>query len=88
MSEMNQEPSIGIYPTGNGIALEINAGESQKQVIVIDPDSAGQIAVNLITNIVLFQMNMAMRAAQERAEVERLKSMITNPGDVTNVLKK
>ena len=71
-------PSIGVYPTAQGIALEINDGTSGT-TLVLSPDDASRIAVNLITNVVMMQMNNAMRAAAERAEVERMREIITNP---------
>lgn len=75
--------SVGVFATNNGIGIEVSDGSNVSQ-IVMGPDDASRIAVNLITNVVLFQMNNAMRAAAERAEIERAKQLITqgNKGNV------
>jgi len=92
MSEQTEEtqgpiPSVGIYPTSQGIALETNDG-TNKQVVMLSPDDASRIAINLISNIVILQMNAAMRAAAERAEVERVKNLITGGMDSSAIFKK
>jgi len=70
-------PSIGIYPSMHGIVLDVSDGIATKQQVLLSPDDASKIAINLITNIVLFQMNTAMRAASENIEVERMRQLIT-----------
>jgi len=70
-------PSIGIYPSMHGIVLDVSDGLETKQQVLLSPDDASKIAINLITNIVLFQMNTAMRAASENIEVERMRQLIT-----------
>lgn len=78
MTEENTQnaPSIGVFPTPNGIALEVNDGNNNC-TIVLSPDDVSRIAINLITNVVMFQMNNAMRAAAERAEIDRMRDLIT-----------
>ena len=75
-NENDGSKAIGIYSNINGVVLDINDGEGSNIAFELSADDASRVAVNLITNVVMFQMNQAMRMAAERAEMERLRSAI------------
>jgi len=75
MDKEATQPGIGIYATPDGVAFVIVDGED-RHTLMLDPDDAGRIAVNLLTQVAIFQVNANMRQAMERAEVEKVKQML------------
>lgn len=80
-------PSIGVFLVPNGIGLEVGDGTNTSS-IVLSPDDASRVAINFISNVVMFQINHAMRAASERAEIERMRDLITKGGSDVPLLQK
>ena len=85
--ENPDQASLAIFPTPNGIAIDIRKKEGEP--LIVSPDDAGRIVMSLLTASVMFQMQRMTQQAMEKAEFEQVKQMLeegklpnkTRPGD-------